>query len=421
MKILFFSHYFPPEGNAPAARTYENCRQWAREGHKVTVITCAPNVPGGVVYDGYKNRLFGRQKIDGIDVVRVWTYIAPNEGFIRRVINYLSYLISAVFFSLFIKRPDVIIATSPQFFCGWAGVLASRLRNIPFILEIRDLWPESITAVGAIKNKRLLRFLERLEIKMYSAANQIVTVGEGYKQKLLERGVPAEKISVIPNGIDPDVFYPREPDPGIMKRYGLEKKFVCSYIGTIGMACGLEVVIEAAGILKKRGLNEAVFLLVGDGASRKGLERQAGDKKLDNIIFAGRQDKEQIPAFLSASNACLVHLKKTRLFETVMPSKIFEAASMAKPVILGVAGCAADLVKDAGAGICIEPENAQQLADAVTKLVFDSELCRRLGQAGQKYVIRYHDRNILAQNYIETIISVCNPEPKPQAVLVHEK
>jgi colanic acid biosynthesis glycosyl transferase WcaI len=421
MHILFFSHYFPPEGNAPAARTYENCKNWVRQGHKVTVITCAPNVPCGVVYNGYKNRLFQNETMDGINVVRIWTYIASNEGVIRRTINYISYMVSAIFFSLFVKRSDVIIATSPQFFCGWAGAIASRLKNVPFILEVRDIWPESIAAVGAIKNKKLLHLLERLEVKMYNAAEHIVTVGDGYKQKLMEKNVSAEKISVIPNGIDPDTFYPREPDRKIVEKYGLKNKFVCSYVGTIGMACGLDIVIDAADILKKNGLHNVVFLLVGDGASKKELQKKSIDKKLNNIIFTGRQDKNLIPSYLSASDACFVHLKKTGLFESVLPSKIFEAASMSKPIILGLEGSAADLVKNAGAGVCIEPENADQLADAVKKLASNPQLCRKLGQNGFNYVSRYHNRNILARKYLDIITLVCNPDMAIEAILLDEK
>jgi len=421
MHILFFSHYFWPEGNAPANRTYENCKQWVKSGHKVTVITCSPNVPNGVVYDGYKNRLFQRQSVDGIDVIRIWTYIAANKGTIKRIFNYLSYLTIAFFVSLFLKKPDCIIATSPQFFCGWAGLLASRFKNVPFILEIRDLWPDSIVAVGAMKNKRLLRILEWLEIKMYKAAFHIVTVGDGYKLKLIEKNVRPQKISVIPNGIDPDIFCPMAADRTIIEKYNLQNKFVCSYIGTIGMACGLEIVVEAADKLKQKGQHNIVILLVGDGASKKQLETLAKEKNLDNIVFTGRQDKEFILALLSTSDVCLVHLKKTGLFETVIPSKIFEAASMAKPIILGVGGFAAELVKKAGAGICIEPENPHQLVEALEKLATDHQLAVRLGQGGKDYVRKFHNRSILAQNYLEIVRSVCPVEPKTGAIVLDGK
>ena len=239
MHILFFSHYFPPESNVPATRTYEYCRRWVRLGHNVTVITCAPNVPDGIIYKGYKNRFRQCEVIDGINVVRVWTYIAANRGRIRRTLNYVSYMFSAVFFSLFVRKPDVILATSPQFFCGWAGVIASRLRRIPFILEIRDIWPDSIVAVGALRNKRILRVLEWLELRMYAAAQHIITVGKSYKEVLVKKGILAEKISIITNGFDCDIFYPRQSDEKTKQEYNINGEFVCSYVGTIGMACGL--------------------------------------------------------------------------------------------------------------------------------------------------------------------------------------
>jgi len=403
MKILFFSHYFAPEGNAPANRTYEHCKLWAQEGHNVTIITCAPNVPDGIVYPGYKNKLFAREMMDGIKVLRVWTYIAANKGTTKRIINYLSYMLSSIFFSFFYKRPDVIIATSPQFFCGWAGLITAKLKNVPFILEVRDIWPESIAAVGAIKNKRILRMLERLEIKMYKAADHIVTVGEGYKKKLLDKNVPEEKITVIPNGIDPEIFQPAQPNKQIIQKYNLEGKLVCSYIGTIGMAAGLDAVIETAKELKKQNDKNIVFMLVGDGAEKEALQRKAAKENLNNIIFTGRVDKKQIPAYLSVTNACLIHLRKTELFKTVLPSKIFEACATAKPIILGVEGFAADFIKKANAGICIEPGNPKQLLDAVKKLSQNPDLCRSLGKNGLEFVIKNHDRKNLASEFLDLL------------------
>ena len=406
MHILFLSHYFPPESNAPASRTYENCRRWVRLGHEVTVITCAPNVPDGIVYEGYRNRLRQREVIDGINVVRVWTYVAANRGRIRRTLNYISYMFSAIFFSLFVRKPDVILATSPQFFCGWAGVIASRLRRVPFILEIRDIWPDSIVAVGALRNKRIVRILEWLELKMYAAAQHIITVGKSYKQVLIEKGVPAEDISIITNGFDCDIFYPRKSDEKIMQRYNLNGEFVCSYVGTIGMACGLEVVLHTAKLLKNRQRNDIKFLLVGAGATKERLRRQALEQNLDNIIFVDRQDREAIPRILSVADACLVHLRRSDHFKTVFPSKILEATAMAKPTILGVEGYAAQFLREADAGICIEPENAEQLAEAVESLADDPQLCRSLGQAGHKYVTKHHDRDNLASEYLDTIVQV---------------
>ena len=403
LHILFFSHYFPPEGNAPASRTYANCKRWVKMGHQVTVITCAPNVPDGKVYDGYKNRLRQTEMIDGIRVIRVWTHIAPNKGTLRRIVNYISYMFSAVFFSLFLKKPDVLIATSPQFFCGWAGLIASTLRRIPFILEIRDIWPESIATVGAIRNRHILHVLERLEVVMYARSPRIITVGEGYRQRLIEKGVLPEKISIIMNGVDRDLFFPREPDEQLRDNLGLNGHFVCGYVGTIGMACGLEIVLQAAALLKQRGREDIAFLLVGDGATRQNLETQVARLGLDNIVFTGRQDKNRIPEFLSISDACLVHLKNSDLFTTVMPSKIFEAAGMARPIIIGVRGFATQLVETANAGIPIEPENASALVAALECLAGNPDLCRRLGRSGYEYLSRRFDRDRLAEDYLDLI------------------
>lgn len=403
MRILFFSHYFPPESNAPAVRTHEHCKRWAAAGHDVTVITCAPNCPSGVVYAGYRNSAYTRETIDGIDVRRVWTYLAANRGTFRRTLNYLSYMVSAWVCSLFVGRRDVIIATSPQFFCGWAGVLAALLRRAPFILEIRDIWPESIEAVGAIRKGPLMRFLGLLERRMYASARHIITVGEGYRSILVRKGVSADRISVIMNGIDPGFFFPRRPSEELARQFDVAGKFVCSYVGTIGMACGLHSVLDAAHKLKERGLTDIVFLLVGDGAAREELEDHARQKNLDNVIFTGRQPRDRIPDLLALSDVCLVHLRKTELFSTVMPSKIFEAAAMARPIINGVAGFAAEFIDRAGGGINIEPENSEQLINALLRLRNDPGLRESLGAAGRAYVLRDFNRDQLAEDYLRII------------------
>jgi glycosyltransferase involved in cell wall biosynthesis len=298
MRILFFSHYFPPEGNAPATRTYEHCVRWVRDGHDVTVVTGVPNCPEGVVYSGYRNRLRPQTEIvDGIQVVRVWTYLAPNAGTVRRIANYVSYLITSLLACLWLPKPDVVIATSPQFFCGWAGVLAKWLKRAPLVLEIRDIWPESIEAVGAMRNRMLLGLLRWLERRMYLAADHIVAVGDGYRDNILSKVPVHDRISVITNGVDLTRFTPRDPDPQFLRQWNLDGKFVCSYIGTIGMAHGLEVVLEAAKLLKMQGRDDIRFCLVGDGASRKSLEEQARCEGLsDLVVFTGRQPKESMPA-----------------------------------------------------------------------------------------------------------------------------
>ncbi|MCF7959012.1 MAG: glycosyltransferase family 4 protein [Phycisphaerae bacterium] len=419
MHILFLSHYFPPEGNAPASRVHDTCKRWVQKGHKVTVITCAPNCPNGIVYEGYKNKFFQRETVDDINVIRVWTKIAANRGTVRRMLNYISYMFSAVFIGLFVKKPDILIATSPQFFCGWAGTLLSKLRRLPFILEIRDIWPDSIVAVDAITNHRVIHILETLEYLMYKSADKIVTVGAGYKRQLIQKGVPGEKIDIITNGVDPDIYFPREPDMALKKRYDLENKFICSYIGTIGMASGLHVAVEAAQILKNRNRDDIRLLIVGDGAIRRDLQKQAQMLNLDNIVFTGQQPKKKIPNFLSIADLCLVHLKKASLFKSVLPSKIFETAAMGKPMVIGVQGDAADLVTDAGAGVCIEPENADQLAAALEKLADRPGQLQTMGRAGQNYILNHYNRQTLAADYLQIIHQTVGDDSNPAPETIH--
>ena len=260
MRILFFSHYYTPEGNAPATRVSALCERWAKAGHDVTVVTCAPNVPSGVVYDGYRNVRMD-ETINGVKVARVKTYIAANKGAFRRMLNFVSYFMSALWTALGLPRPDVVIATSPQIFCGYAGVWYARLRRVPLVVEIRDIWPESMGAVGAHIPGPAYWALERVEKAMYRRCAKLVTVGEGYRERLVEKGVPAEKIAIVMNGTDLEVYGPRGKDEGLLRRFGLDGKFVVSYIGTVGMACGLEVVLDAAELLGRKEHREKEPLL----------------------------------------------------------------------------------------------------------------------------------------------------------------
>ena len=412
MRILFFSHYFPPELNAPATRTYEHCVRWAAAGHDVTVVTCVPNCPTGVLFPGYDNRLFRQVEwMDGVRVVRVWTYLAPNAGTVRRIANYLSYMVSAVSSAVRLARPDVVLATSPQFFCGWAGVLYSQLKAVPLVLEIRDIWPESIQAVGAMRGGRLMRLLQNLERRMYQAADHIVAVGDGYRAKILEKVDITDRISVITNGVDLKRFIPQEPDLAWLDRWKLNGHFVCSYVGTIGMAHGLDVVLKAASILKAKGRNDIRFLLVGDGASRQNLQKGAARRGVsDRVIFTGRQRKGLVPAILASSHACLIHLRGCELFGTVLPSKIFETMAMGRPIIMGVRGEARRLVCDARAGIEMEPESAESLVAVLESLADDPKPRVQFGKSARRYVEQHFNRDVLAEDYLRLLCRVANAE-----------
>jgi hypothetical protein len=421
VRILFFSHYYPPEVNAPASRTSEHCVRWAEAGHDVTVVTCVPNCPDGVVFDGYQNRW--RRQVEtreGVRVVRIWSYIAANEGTIRRIANYVSYMLSAIWTALWLPRPDVVIATSPQFFCGWAGVWASRLRRRPFVLEIRDIWPESIVAVGALKNRRMLQFLEWLERRMYRAADHIVAVGNGYRDRILDKVDVSGRISVIRNGVDPEKFSAAHVEAldEFRSRWGLKGRLVCSYVGTIGMAHGLEVVLDAADRLRQRGRTDVRFLLVGDGAQREHLEAAARSRGLsDAVVFTGRLPREAMPTALAASDVCLVHLKGTELFGSVIPSKIFETMAMGRPIIMGVRGEAQDIVLAAEGGVAMEPDSADSLVAAILQLADDAGLRERMGQSAQRYVVEHFSREHLAGEFLDLLERVAGQPSQPSRVV----
>ena len=405
MKILFFSHYYTPEGNAPATRVSALCERWVKAGHDVTVVTCPPNVPNGIVYDGYANRRTS-EVINGVKVERVKLYIAANKGAVKRVLNYVSYFVKSLLAAMRLPKPDVVIATSPQIFCGYVGVWYKRLRRVPLVMEIRDIWPESMFAVGANVPKIGIWMLEIIEKAMYRKCDKLVTVGQGYFDRLAEKGVPKEKMSIVMNGTDLAVYSPREKNMELLKKYGLDGKFVVSYIGTVGMACGLEVVLEAAEILGRKehkDRKDVVFVVVGDGAHREKLEAEAKKRGLANIVFTGRQPKSSMPDWVSSSDANLVHLKKTELFTTVMPSKIFESAGCKRPIIMGVDGFAKKLVMDAHAGLDMTPENADSLVECVEKLVGNPELCKQLGENAYNNIAKVHNRDKQAEDYLKTL------------------
>jgi glycosyltransferase involved in cell wall biosynthesis len=399
MRILFFSHYYPPEVNAPASRTAEHCRAWAAAGHDVTVVTCAPNHPSGKVYPGYRNRLWQIEMIDGVRVIRVWTFLAANQGFLLRTLNYLSYLISVTLGMAWLPSGEVAVSTSPQFFCGLAGLAARRLKKVPWVLEIRDLWPESIVTVGAMRKGLAVRLLERLEALAYRRADRIVSVTDSFVPHIVERGGDRAKIVVIKNGVDFELFTRRAAIADIKPQLGLEGRFVAAYVGTHGMAHGLGVILEAAERLRHDP--RIAFLLVGDGAERAGLEQLRKERRLDNVIILGQRPKNEMPNIWAATDASLILLRRSDLFKKVIPSKMFEAMAMQCPIILGVEGEARALLDEAGAGIAITPESGEELAAAVARLAGDPVLAARFGSEGRAHVREHYDRARLGRRYLD--------------------
>jgi glycosyltransferase involved in cell wall biosynthesis len=365
MHILFISDNFPPEGNAPASRLYEHATRWVQTGHDVTVVTCAPNFPEGKVYEGYTNRWYVKNQLDGINVIRVKTYITSNEGFIKRALDYLSFVPPSIVVGLLQRKVDVVVTTSPQFFTSVAGWIVSIVKRKPFIFELRDLWPASIVAVGAMKKSFTIRLLEKLELFLYRRASRIIAVTNSFKQDLICRGIHGDKIAVVVNGVDLNRYQPsKEKDEEFAKTYDLANKFVVAYVGTHGMAHGLESIVAVAERLKHQ--TDIVFLFAGAGANRANIEKMVAQKCLPNVRMIPKQSKEMMPRLWSVCDVSLIHLKNNPVFETVIPSKLFESMGMGIPVLMAIPqGEATEIVNATKVGKIVEPENIEKIADAV--------------------------------------------------------
>jgi putative colanic acid biosynthesis glycosyltransferase WcaI len=409
VKILFLTDNFPPETNAPATRTYEHARSWIAAGHEVTVLGNVPNFPTGRVFPGYRNRLWQRETMDGIAVVRVWTFVTANQGFLKRSLDYFSFAVTGVIGGLLLPRPDVIVATSPQIFTALAGCILAGVKRRPFVFELRDLWPDSIVAVGAMREGILLRRLRRIEYWLYKRAARIVSVTRSFKRVLVANGVPEEKITVVRNGVDLEGFVPG-PKPADLERHlGLTGRFVAAYVGTVGMAHGLEIVLLAAERLRHR--RNLAFLIVGTGAERARLEAEARERGLDNVLFVGPVDKEEVKRYWRLCDVALVLLRDAPLFLHVIPSKMFEAMGTGRAIILGVRGESQELLEEAGAGTAIAPENAPALAEALARLMDNPSLCAAMGHAGRKFVEAAFDRKVLALDMLKALEEVAGEAP----------
>lgn len=409
LHILFLSDNFPPETNAPATRLHEHAREWIALGHRVTVVTGAPNFPEGEVYPGYENRLYQRETIDGIEVVRVKTYISANRGFAGRILDYLSFMVSGGIAALFQERPDVVVATSPQFFTSVAGWAVAALRRRPFVFELRDLWPDSIQAVGAMRGKLALRALEQLELFLYRRASRVVSVTRSFRDNLGRRGIEREKVAVVRNGVDLSRYAPLPRDAQLAREFGVEGKFVVGYLGTHGMAHALHRVLEAAAELRHRA--DVHFLFVGAGAAREALLQQASELGLTNVSFHASVSKDTMPRVWSLCDLGLVHLKREELFTTVIPSKIFECLGMGVPVLFaGPDGEGAGIVREHEAGVVVPAEDSASLCAAIVRLADDRKELARLSRNARVAAPSF-DRRAGARRMAEVLVRAADGVP----------
>lgn len=401
MKILFLSDNFPPEVNAPATRTLEHCKEWVKAGHEVTVITCHPNYPIGKVYSGYKNCWKRVEEVEGIKVIRVWTYIASNKGFAKRILDYISFSITSFFAGIFLKC-DIIVATSPQFFTALSGRTLHFFKRKPWIMEVRDLWPDSIKSVGAMKDGIVLRYFSKEELWCYRSAKQIVVVTDTFKEVISGRGIPASKISVIKNGANLNLFTPREKPAHLVEKYGMAGKTVLGYVGTIGMAHKIDFLIDCV-----KELPHCILMIMGDGAEKEAMIEKVKKENVTNVVFIDSVPKEQVPDYVALQDLALVNLRRDPLFTTVIPSKIFETSAMHIPIMLGVDGEARKLVEQYGAGLYYEPENKASFLEKLNIMLSCKQKYEEC-QAGCDKLARAFDRKKLAQEMLEIICETAN-------------
>ena len=398
-RILFLTDNFPPEVNAPANRTFEHCREWVKEGVEVTVITGVPNFPAGKVFAGYRNRLYQEEEMEGIRVIRVWTYITANEGFTKRILDYLSFAIMSFFAGLRVPT-DLIVATSPQFFTAISGRWLSFFKRKKWVMEVRDLWPESITAVGAMKRGPIIRYFEWLEKRLYQSAAHIVVVTDAFKEKIASYGIDPDKISVFKNGANLQLFRPGHKNGELLAQLGLKGKFIIAYVGTHGMAHGLSFILNAIKPLETRQ-PDLLFLFIGDGAEKKNLLAQARELQLKNAIFLDSVPKEQVPEYLNLMDVALVNLRRSKTFQTVIPSKIFEAAAMEKPVLLGLEGESRAIIEQYGAGVCFRPEDEESFYQALLQLRIKTFYSR--SKEGTRTLVKDFDRSKVALDMLKCL------------------
>jgi len=399
-RILLVTHYFPPEAGAPQARLSALAAAWTASGDNVTVLTGMPNHPTGVVPPEYRRAILRRELRDGYRVIRTWLYATPNEGIVRKTLCHLSFMISSVLLgSLVCGRADTVVVSSPTFFSIGSAWLLARLQKARLVIEVRDLWPAIFVELGVLTNRRAIQLLERLELAAYAAADEVVVVSDGFRTNLIGRGVPADKVHTVRNGVSLSRFGAGAPSPGLPEvraRLGAAPgTCLVLYAGTHGISHALPAVADAAARLSGTPIHLA---FVGSGADKPRLQRRVAELGLDNVTLAPAVPPDDVPGLLEAADICLVPLRDVPLFATFIPSKIFEYLAAAKPVIGSVAGEAAQILREAGA-IVVPPEDSQALADAIGELAASPARRAAMGRQGRAYVARFFDRAELAREY----------------------
>lgn len=405
MKILYISQYYPPEIGATQTRAFEMAGNLVKLGHQVTVLTEFPNHPTGIIPREYRFRLFAREHNAGIDVLRMWVFASPKKNFLTRILFYFSFMFTAIIGGLALRKKfDVVYATSPPLFVAVAGYVISLFRKTKFVMEVRDLWPETAVILGELSNTYFINLSEKLELFLYNKSVRIVTVTRGFKDRILEKAqTPDEKIVVIPNGANTELYGPGEKDEKLLREFKLDpSKFIVAYTGLHGLMHGMDFILDAAKLVQDD--RDIFFLFIGDGVRKAHLIETAKKYGLQNVIFLEAQEEKNLPHFIHSCDIGLATIKKTIVSDRVIPVKVFTYMACAKPVLLCVDGETRDIVESANAGIYIEPENAEQLKNAILKLKSDPSLCEAMGKNGRKLVEQNFSRAALAKKLEQCLL-----------------
>ena len=405
MRVLLVTHYFPPEIGAPQVRLADLVGRWAASGDDVTVLTGMPNHPTGVVPPEYRRRVRVEEQVGGYRIVRTWLYATPNEGVFKKTLGHLSFMITSVLLGSRRAGPaDVVVVSSPTFLSILSAWFLARIKRAKLVVEVRDLWPAIFVELGILRNRTIIRALERVELAAYGAADVVVTVTDGFRDDVIARGVPAQKVHTIFNGADVGRFHV-SPEAAAAQRARLAAdagELVVLYAGAHGISHGLVSVADAAAKLR----DEAVrFVFVGEGAAKRDLANRVAELGLSNVTMLPGVPHEDVPALLAAADVCLAPLRDVPLFATFVPSKIFEYLAAGRPVIGAVTGEPAAILRRAGA-VVVPPEDPGALADAIRELRADPARREEIGEQGKRYVAEHFDRGLLAARYHQLLADI---------------
>ena len=407
MKILFMAQCYAPEDVSAAVLITELAADLAKRGHEVTIVTGAPNYPQGRIFKGYRNSLYAVEILDGVRVVRTWSYISPSKKSLPRLFHYGTYSATAFYGGLFAGRPHVIVSYSPPLPLGLSAWLLSRIIRVPWVLQLEDLYPDAAIAAGVMTNNKLINFFIAIEKFLYRNAQRISVISKSFRQTLLDKGIPSSKIEIIPIWADPDEIRPMQKHNAFRRAHGLDDKFVVMYAGNIGFTSCLEDVLQAADIL--RGRKDIQFVIVGEGVKKEALETEMQAKQLTNILFLPYQPREVFSEMLAAADLSLVTLNAGAALSS-MPSKIFNVMASARPV-LAVSPPGSEImqiVTEAGCGWNVPPGSPEKLADAIIQLKGSESALIQMGKNGRACLEKNYSRNTCVDTYEKMLTTLCD-------------